>query len=60
VVGPRSKTTEYSYPLFIEAWLRTHWVALPIILIAVSGLLFVGLRMALRHYSAGTVARVTS
>lgn len=51
VVGPRHRVLEYSYQTFIAAWLRTHWLALPIILIAVSGLLFVGVRLALRHYS---------
>lgn len=50
VLGPRSKIAEYSYQIFIEAWLRAHWLALPIILITVSGLLFVGVRLALRHY----------
>jgi hypothetical protein len=52
VLGPRLKVTEYSYFLFMEAWLRAHWLALPIILIAVSGLLFVGVRLALRHYGS--------
>lgn len=60
VVGPRHRMLDYSYQTFIAAWLRTHWLALPIILIAVSGLLFVGVRLALRHYSrtsATTTAR---
>ncbi|MGH7429749.1 MAG: cellulose biosynthesis cyclic di-GMP-binding regulatory protein BcsB, partial [Candidatus Methylomirabilaceae bacterium] len=50
VLGPRRKLAEYSYQIFVEAWLRAHWLALPIILITVSGLLFVGVRLALRHY----------
>lgn len=53
VVGPRLKLSEYSYFLFIEAWLRAHWLALPIILIAVSALLFLGVRMALRYHGGG-------
>jgi Bacterial cellulose synthase subunit len=50
VTGPRRKIQEYSYQALFEAWLRTYWLALPLILITVSGLLFVGVRLALRHY----------
>ena len=53
VVGPRRRSLEYSYRTLIEAWLRTYWLALPLILIAVSGILFVGVRLALRHYGRG-------
>jgi hypothetical protein len=53
VVGPRRRILEYSYRTLIEAWLRTYWLALPLILIAVSGILFVGVRLALRHYGRG-------
>jgi len=53
VVGPRRRVLEYSYQTLIEAWLRTYWLALPLILIAVSGILFVGVRLALRHYGRG-------
>jgi hypothetical protein len=53
VVGPRRRVLEYSYRTLIEAWLRTYWLALPLILIAVSGILFVGVRLALRHYGRG-------
>ena len=53
VVGPRHRILEYSYPTLIEAWLRAYWLALPLILIAVSGILFVGVRLALRHYGRG-------
>ncbi len=49
-LGPRRRVTEYSYLIFIEAWLRAHWLALPIILITVSALLFVGVRLGLRRY----------
>jgi len=50
VVGPRHRVFEYSYQTLIEAWLRTYWLALPLILITVSGLLFVGVRLALWHH----------
>jgi hypothetical protein len=50
VAGPRRKIQDYSYQTLVEAWLRTYWLALPLILITVSGLLFVGVRLALRHY----------
>lgn len=50
VVGPRRRMVEYSYQTLIEAWVRTYWLALPLILITVSGILFVGVRLALRHY----------
>jgi hypothetical protein len=58
VLGPRLKVTEYSYALLMEAWLRTHWLVLPLILIAVSALLFAAVRLALRHYdtTSGTPA----
>lgn len=48
--APRRRVVEYSYLIFIEAWLRAHWLALPIILITVSALLLVGVRLGLRRY----------
>jgi hypothetical protein len=54
VLGPRLTVTEYSYALLIEAWLRTHWLVLPLILIAVSALLLVAVRLALRHYGTNS------
>jgi hypothetical protein len=53
VVGPRRQILEYSYQALVEAWLRTYWLALPIILITVSALLFIGVRLALRHQGRG-------
>jgi len=50
VLGPRRKTADYSHQVFIEAWLRAHWLALPVILITVSGLLSVGVRLGLHRY----------
>jgi Bacterial cellulose synthase subunit len=47
---PAQWTHEYSYSTHLQAWLRTNWIALPVILTSVSGLLFVGLRLALAHY----------
>jgi cellulose synthase operon protein B len=41
---------EYAYFMHLQAWLRTNWIALPVILTSVSGLLFVGLRLALAQY----------
>ncbi|MGH7306650.1 MAG: cellulose biosynthesis cyclic di-GMP-binding regulatory protein BcsB, partial [Candidatus Rokuibacteriota bacterium] len=49
-LGPRRRVGERSYLIFVEAWLRAHWLALPIILITVSALLFVGVRLGLRRY----------
>lgn len=43
---------EVSYLTRLEAWLRANWLALPLILALVSGLLFLGLRLALGHYRA--------
>lgn len=50
VLGPRRRTADYSYQVFIEAWLRAHWLALPVVLITVSGLLSVGVRLGLHRY----------
>jgi hypothetical protein len=47
---------ERSYLTRLEAWLRVHWIALPIILALASGILFVGLRLALGHYRRGREA----
>jgi hypothetical protein len=48
------KTREYSYFLFIEAWLRAHWLALPIILTLPIILI------ALRHYGSRTATRLAN
>jgi hypothetical protein len=44
---------EYSYSNHLQAWLRENWIALPLILTAISCLLFVGLRLALAQYKNG-------
>ena len=49
-LGPRRTIAEISYLTRLGAWLREHWLALPLILAATSGLLFVGLRLALGRY----------
>jgi hypothetical protein len=49
-VGPHRKIAEISYLTRLEAWLRAHWLALPLILAAASGLLWMGLRMVLGQH----------
>lgn len=51
-LSSRKTIQEYSYLTHVEAWLRVNWMALPIILTVVSGVLFVGLRLALNHYKS--------
>ncbi len=51
-LGPPRRIAEISYLTRLEAWLRAHWLALPLILAAISGLLFMGLRLVLGHYRA--------
>ncbi len=46
-LGPRRTIARIDYRTRLEAWLRAYWLALPVILAAVSGLLFAGLRLAL-------------
>jgi hypothetical protein len=56
-LGPRRTIAEISYLTRLGAWLREHWLALPLILAATSGLLFVGLRLALGRYRARRLLR---
>ena len=51
-LSKRKTIQEYSYLTHVEAWLQVNWMALPIILTVVSGVLFVGLRLALNHYKS--------
>lgn len=51
-LGPKREIQEHSYLAHVEVWLRVNWIALPIILTAASGLLFVGLRLTLSHYKS--------
>jgi hypothetical protein len=51
-LGPRRTFAEISHLARLEAWVRGHWLALPVILAAVSGLLVVGLRLVLGRYRA--------
>jgi cellulose synthase operon protein B len=48
VMTPPRRFGTYSYITASDAWLRTHWVALPMIVTFVSGLFFVACRLALR------------
>jgi len=56
-LGPRRTIAEISYLTRLGAWLREHWLALPLILAATSGLLFAGLRLALGRYRARRLLR---
>jgi hypothetical protein len=46
-VGPQRRIVEISYLTRLEAWLRAHWLALPLILASASALLWIGLRLVL-------------
>jgi len=49
-VSPRRRVEENFYLTRIEAWLRSNWIALPLILGSASVLMFVALRLALNQY----------
>jgi hypothetical protein len=49
-VAPPQSIEEHFYLTRIEAWLRSNWLALPLILVAVSVLMFIALRLALNQY----------
>ena len=51
-LAPSQTVGEHFYLTQLEAWLKLNWIALPFILAAVSGLLFLGVRIALNHYKA--------
>ncbi|HJS58194.1 MAG TPA: cellulose biosynthesis cyclic di-GMP-binding regulatory protein BcsB [Vicinamibacteria bacterium] len=48
-VSAQRRIAEISYITRLEAWLRAYWLALPLILVAISGLLFMGLRVVLGY-----------
>jgi hypothetical protein len=50
--GERRTIAEISYLTRLAAWLREHWLALPLILGVVSSLLWLALRLVLGHYRA--------
>jgi hypothetical protein len=50
--SPVKRSYEYSYSTHLQAWLRENWIALPVIITTASGLLFVGLRIALAQYKS--------
>jgi Bacterial cellulose synthase subunit len=56
-IGPRRAIVEISYFTRLGAWLREHWLALPLILASISGLLFLGLRLALGSYRSRRLMR---
>jgi hypothetical protein len=49
-IGARRTVSEISYFTRLEAWLRAHWLALPLILALASGVLWIGLRLVLGHH----------
>jgi cellulose synthase operon protein B len=49
---PVRRTYEYSYSTHLQAWLRENWIALPVIIVSASCLLFIGLRLALAQYKS--------
>ena len=53
-LGGQRVFREVSYFTRAEAFLLTHWLALPFIVALASALLFVGVRLALEHRKGGT------
>ena len=51
-VGREQSFDEVSYGTAIEAWLQTYWLALPLLVAAVSTPLFFAIRGALQQYGA--------
>lgn len=49
---PARSIEEVAYFIHLEAWMRANWLALPVILTVVSGVLLVGVRIALDHYKS--------
>lgn len=49
-ISAKQTVREYLYLMHLEAWMRTHWVALPIVLTLASVVLLVGLRVVLGNY----------
>ena len=49
-LSPKQEIRETSYLAHLDAWLRLNWMALPVILTMASGLLFIGLRLALSKW----------
>jgi len=49
-LAPKRNVRETSYLTYVQAWLRMNWLALPVILTAASGLLFIVLRLTLKYY----------
>lgn len=49
-VTAHRRIAEISYLTRLKAWLREHWLALPVILAAASALLWMALRLVLAHH----------
>lgn len=48
-LGTQRQVSEADYLVYVDAWLRSHWLALPLVLTVVSALLVLALRLALAH-----------
>jgi hypothetical protein len=55
-LGPQRLVREARYLTRAEAYLRSHWLALPAVLAAISGLLYVALRLVLEQRRAAVRA----
>jgi hypothetical protein len=53
-LAARRTFEQSSYMTHLQARLRANWMALPGVLLLVSGVLFLGLRLALAHYRNGS------
>jgi len=49
---PRQRLVDISYSLTLQAWLQEHWLALPVVALALSTALFLMVRIALRPKSS--------
>jgi hypothetical protein len=56
LVGRQREFKDVSYATVVEAWLQSHWLALPLIVAAVSGGVYLALRAALRQHRAAHLA----
>ena len=59
-LSPQRTVAKVSYLTHVEAWLRDNWIGLPAILALVSGLLFMGLRLALEPRREARVGSASS
>ncbi len=60
IAAPHRTLEDTDYFTHLDAWLRANWLALPVILALVSGLLFVALRLTLDRYKRRRLPRWTA